>query len=285
MPYNGVVTTTGLDGDITAAPSPVFETNLGKDADYWRRLTMLQRERKWRYNLDKQGMAAFASTTDAALPGKFFEVLTNSGTATLGSTQSGYEGEVLSVTGAASGNTNSWLSYDAGLPVANRHYWCTQVFNLPIESASTLFDVWMGFVNKPGTSSPPSAPVDGCWWSLLNNGAAGLALTGNMANNSTTAVLPATGAVLTLGAATSIELGIAFQGQVGADFYYRVPATAPTFALTDQWVYAGSLSAAANMPRVTATLRAYSAHIARYAAANTVNMESILYGIENQPLR
>ena len=263
----------------------------GFDAAYFRQLTRSQGNLNWRSNMDQTAMLQLAATTDGALPGKFFETLTNSGTATLTSATAGYEGQMLSTTGAASGNTNSWIGYDAGLPVAGRLFWGTIALFLPDPNVAA-YDIWFGVFNKqaaPGTT----APTDGAWFKGTV-AASTLTVIGQMANNSTTA---STATLFTVGTGvtTSIELGFVYQGGLGGtvaggvDFYTRKPAAAPTFVAADQynWTPVGgiSLNAAVNCPRATIVLRPTFAHITRTAATHALNGEGMLCGIQNQPLR
>ena len=249
--------------------------------------TAFGRERNWRYNFDTRAFVSGAATTDGAVSGSWFETLTNSGTATLTSATAGYEGAVLSTTGAASGNTNSWIGVDGTLPIApsgtvgGRVMWITIPLFLPDPNVAA-YDFWLGWFNKkaaPGTTPP----TDGAWFKCTV-ATSTLTVIGQMANNSTTA---STGTLFSLasGVTTSLELGMVLQGGVGVDFFVRQPATAPTFALADDWVYAGSLSAAANLPRVGTALRPHFAHITRTAATHAMNFESAMYAVERTRLR
>jgi hypothetical protein len=261
------------------------------DPTYFQRITNLQRETGWKYNLDQKSAVSLAAGTDGAINGIWFESLTNSGTATLLGSQAGYEGEILSTTGASSGNTNSWLGVDAGFPVTNRVMWISQTIYLPLQAASAYYDVWLGWTNKPGTASPPSTVTDGAWWTIINNGAAAGTLAANMASNSTASTTLVGGAVATLPsltAATSIQLGVCFLGGVGADFYYKLPATQGAFLAADAaapWTYAGGISTAANVPRSTIVHRPYMAHITRTGNTHAMTFESAQYGVQNQNLR
>ena len=244
--------------------------------------TLEGRERNWRYNFNPRAFVQEAATTDGAVSGTYFESLTNSGTATLTSAGTGINGAVLSTTGATSGNTNSWCGVDAFTPITNRIAWCT--INLQLADPNVnAYDFWFGFMNKPGTASPPTAPVDGAYFKCLT-AAGAITIKGGMSKGSTEA-LTATLTTIASGVPQSIELGMLFQGQVGADFFYRIPTTAPTFVGSEKWVYGGSLSAAANLPTTTGILRPTFQHITRTANTNAMNLESMCYAFERSAVR
>jgi hypothetical protein len=298
----GVVTSNGSAGPVAyqqcnsrvrpiarADARSVMETTIYGRNDPFKFLaeSSYGRERNWRYNFDTRAFVSQAATTDGAVDGSWFETLTNSGTATLTSAQAGYEGAVLSTTGGASGNTNSWIATDGTLPIApsgtvgGRIMWMTMALYLP-DPNTAAYDFWLGFFNKQATPGT-TPPTDGFYFKCATASSA-ITVVGGMTNNSTAA---ATSTLYTVasGAPQSIELGLIAQGGVGVDFYYRVPATPPTFVLSDDWVYGGSLSAAVNLPRVTIALRPTFAHITRTAATHAMNFESAIYGIERTRLR
>ena len=273
----------------------------GRDIDYFQRLTAQQRELGWRYSLDTSAMIAQGNvTTDQALPGKFFSVLENSGTATLGSSQAGYEGNILSTTGSAGIDTNVWVGYDTFLPAlavstggnittGPRTAWISQNVYHPLESAATLYDYWLGFF--PKTTTPgDTAPTDGVWIAAKNNSAGGLIPVGNVVSNSGTALTVTTFPTLT--AAQSMRWGIVWQPGWAVDFYYKQPSTAPTFSVADTlapWTLAGSISlttASGNAnPRATISHRPHMAHIQQASATHAMNFESMQYGIQQQFVR
>lgn len=239
--------------------------------------TAYGREEGWKYNFNPKAFVSQAATTDGAVGGEYFEVLTNSGTATLTSTGTGMQGAVLSTTGASSGNTNSWLGVDGFTPIANKLAWCTIRLQVADPNVNA-YDFWFGLVNKPGTASPPTAPVDGVYFKCLT--AAGSILVKGGSSKGSTEALTGTLATIASGVPQSIELGLIFDGQVGVDFYTRVPTTAPTFVGTEKWVYGGSLSASANWPTTTATLRPMFQHITRTGNTNAMTLESMRYAFE-----
>lgn len=270
-----VVTNIGINGtqvDQVLSPTSDFNTFGPRGL---KRINRLLDGHLWRGSLDPHSYQDGYASTDGAVPGFVFATLTGS---MASSTRSGYEGLVNSTTGGSSGNTNSWIGYDAGLGVTNRVFWIAQSLYLPAVTTTTLYDLWLGWFNKQATPGA-TAPTDGAYMTLINNGVNGLTLQGFVANNSN-----ATGTTNTVNilAATSFEWGVVLQPGNGADFWYRLPATAPTFAATDDWTFLGSVTTS---PRSSVLLRPTMAHITRYAATHAIDMESAMWGMQEQLLR
>jgi hypothetical protein len=245
----------------------------------------------WRSCTDPIGMVAQGNvTTDLALPGRFFSTLPNSGTANMGATQLGWDNQILSTTGVASGNTNDWIGYDGGLAVTNRLFVWTQNLYLPIQVVTSgLYDLWGGWSNKqiaPGTT----APTDGVWWNILSAAGSTIATLalGSNSNNGTAAT---SGTLLTFNAATSIKIGLVWQAGVAVDLWAALPATPGAFLASDaqSMSFLGSIvfgqTKNATNPLATVLQRPFMAHITRTANTHALNMESFQYGMLTRSLR
>lgn len=238
--------------------------------------THVGKEYNWRYNYDEAFFVKEQVTTDGAAGGRCFTTLTNSGTSTLLSTQAGMEGLVLSTTGASSGNQNAWIATDGGFSTTNRIMWGTFRLRAPDPNVAA-YDFWMGLFNKQANPGG-TAPTDGAWFKCVTSAGA-IAVIGQMGKASTTAST-ATLVTIASGVPQSLELLVVLQGQVGADFYFRTPSVAPTFANSDKWVFGASLSAAANLPTNNVILRPHLVHYTRTAATHAINLGSMRYGME-----
>jgi len=257
-----------------------------------RALTSAQREPLWRYGLDQLGIVLDGqTTTDGVNGGKWFVTMTNIGTWTGNSTQAGYEGEVVSTTGATSGNTNSWIAYDGLLDVSNRLSWIMHDVYLPDPAASShYYDYWLGYFNKQATPGA-TAPTDGFAWRGIGT-TGSLLFTGQSYSNNTATALPSAGVAFQVnnGQPQSIQLGIVHQQGVGTDYWFRVPskpASSGVLSTTDVdvWQYAGGIAAATSAPLASVVLRPSLAHITRSNFAHVMNMESPVYGFQAQNLR
>ena len=245
----------------------------------------------WRSCTDPLGFISQGNvTTDLAAPGRFFGTLQNSGTANAGSTQLGYDNEILSTTGGSTGNTNSWIGYDGGLPATYRLFVGTWSLYLPLQVVTTgLFDIWLGAFNKQ-VAPGGTAPTDGVWINLLSAAGSTTALLagGSNSGNGTAAT---TGTLLSISAATSIKLGYVWQVGVAVDFWAALPATAGAFAASDSQAmsFLGSIvfgqTKNATNPLSTVLMRPHAAHIERGSSAHVLSCESMMYGVMGRALR
>jgi hypothetical protein len=276
-----------------ASPTSVLQGEL-YDVAYFKRQTNAARERQWRYNLDPMSFVSQGTNTtgtDAAEGYRWFFTGANSGSVTGASAQAGYEGFAASVTGGTTSNTNSWISYDAGLFTTGRIFWCEQSIYMPIQIVTTgLYDIWLGIFNKQAAPAG-TAPTDGAYFTLLSAaGTTTTTMTGNMVSNSGT--VAQTAPLVIPAAATSIVLGMVYQAGVGAEFYYRLPSNLATgttglFGASDSTAFTqlGFISTVSALPRSTVIMRPTMAHVQRGSGAHTLNMEAMQYGIQNQTYR
>lgn len=224
---------------------------------------------QWNFEIDKCSVVADGSTS-ADGTNKWFQTLTNSGTATMTSTQAGYEGMPVSTTGSGSGNQNAYIATQGFKAASGRQALMYGKFFFADPNVHA-YSFWFGLGNK---QVDPNGTIftDGLW--IQGKTASGaIAFTGNSVQASGAIATTSTLGTIASGVPRSVEMAVAISQGLCVFVTHD-----PTLA-TNPWV----ILQTATLPASTVTLRPHFVHYTNAAFTNAVQIGSIVYAYNKLP--
>lgn len=229
----------------------------------------MARRNGWYVSDDPLGPMTRGSTS-ADGTAEWFQTLTNSGTNTLTSAVVGYEGAIVSTTGATSTNQNSYVGTRSHFSTTGRIAVLAGRFYFP-DPVTNAFAFHFGYGNKQ-VAPDATQFTDGAWFEGVHS-ANTLTITGRTRKASGTASNSATITTIASGVPRSVELAVVMIGQTRADFFYRDPSVA-----TNPWVK--TTYSSTEMPAATVLQRPHIAMTTKAASVRVLNFMDIAYWFE-----